>query len=83
MWRHYRSTSLTFAVLFLVSCANPGVDPKLSSDAPARAEAKSADIVVSGTRIAAAPMVMMERDANAPPPPPPPAPGMYPQWSPP
>ena len=82
MWRHHRSISLAFAVLFVVSCASPGADPTVSSTSASTTEAKSSDLVVTGSRIAA-PMAAMERDAEAPPPPPPPAPGMSPQWAPP
>jgi Ca-activated chloride channel family protein len=81
MWR-YRSIGLTLAVMFLVSCARSAVDEQVAST-PA-AQAKSSDVLVTGSRIAAA-----ELDQNLPmrmappaPPPPPPAPGMYvPQWA--
>jgi Ca-activated chloride channel family protein len=86
MWRHHRSIGLTLAVLFVVSCARPGAEQKVSSNSDSAAEPKTAGIAVTGARLAA-PMAVMERDAVGmvppPPPPPPPAPGLYPQWSPP
>jgi Ca-activated chloride channel family protein len=87
MGRHYRSTSLVLAVLFVVSCAKSGVDNKVASTSDSAAEAKGSDVVVTGSRIAAAPPALRERDVEAgpPPPPPPPAPGLYAsqQWAPP
>jgi Ca-activated chloride channel family protein len=87
MGRHYRSTGLVLAVLFVVSCAKSGVDNKVASTSDSAAEAKGSDVVVTGSRIAAAPPALRERDVEAgpPPPPPPPAPGLYAsqQWAPP
>ena len=88
MW--HRSVGLTLGVMLLVSCAQSGLDRKVATTSDNEAaEAKAANVVVSGTRIArdqlAAPNMPMTVMAPPPPPPPPPAPGMYvPQgWSPP
>jgi Ca-activated chloride channel family protein len=85
MRRHYRSTGLGLAVLLLVSCAKSAVDNKVSTTADQAAEAKSSDLVVSGTHLdaqAARDMPMVAMAPPAPPPPPPSAPGMYvPQWA--
>jgi Ca-activated chloride channel family protein len=86
MWRHYRSTGLVLALLFVASCAKSDVDNKVASTSDSAAEAKASNVVVTGSRLAGAPSAMMERDVEAgpPPPPPPPAPGLYaPQWAPP
>ncbi|HEY7006742.1 MAG TPA: VWA domain-containing protein [Sphingomicrobium sp.] len=81
MWRQ-RSIGLGMAVMFLCSCARSGVEQEAASPPPIApaAEEKTADMVVSGTRMPRAelaqgsPMMVM--------PPPPPAPGMYmPQWA--
>src|SRR3954471_20022039 len=93
MRRQQRAAGLAVAVMLLVSCAKSAVETPVVASADAAAqEAKTSDIVLTGTRIPAP--VMAERaDSLAmispvgppPPPPPPPAPGMYVQqnWSPP
>src|SRR3954454_18308863 len=83
MWRD-RSMGLAVAVLALISCsksANQQTVAVPSEVAPAdvAAQAKSQDIVVSGTRVARDTLY----ESLPPAPPPPPAPGMYPTWSPP
>src|SRR6185369_11060319 len=68
MWRQHRSISAACAVLFLCSCARPGVDTKVSTTSDTTEEAKASDVVVTGSRMAlptvqyapAAPMVAME-----------------------
>ena len=88
MRRQHRSMGLALAVVLLASCARSGVDDKVATTSDAQ-EAKAADVanvIVTGTRIAAPqaraegmPMSVMP---PPPPPPPPPAPGMYvPQWA--
>jgi Ca-activated chloride channel family protein len=85
MWRQHRSTGLALAVLLLVSCAGPGADKKVASTPQAVAQAKVADAVVTGGRVAAPPMLARDEAFAAMAPPPPPAPGMYmqPIWTPP
>jgi Ca-activated chloride channel family protein len=83
MLRDLRSTGLTLAVLFVVSCTRSGVEektPAISANAP---PAAAQEIVLTGTRMRAAPTADFALALPAPPPPPPPAPGMYvPQnWS--
>ena len=85
MWRD-RSMGLAVAVLALISCSKSAnqqtvAAPSEVMPADAAAQAKSQDIVVSGTRMARD--ELYQALPVAPPPPPPPAPGMYPTWSPP
>ncbi|GAA3896567.1 VWA domain-containing protein [Sphingomonas limnosediminicola] len=91
MWRQQRATGLALAVMFLVSCAKSAVEAPVASPVDAAQEAKSGEIVLTGTRVPPA-SVSQRADSLAmiappppPPPPPPMAPGMYvPQnWSPP
>ncbi len=84
--RRYRSIGLGLAVLFLISCANSGVDDGTAStsDNAAPAKAKTTEAIVTGslgvrTQVAETDSMV----AMAPPPPPPPAPGVQPGWSPP
>jgi Ca-activated chloride channel family protein len=83
--RRDRSMGLAVAVLALISCSRTANQqsvavPSEVMPADAAAQAKSQDIVVSGTRMARDELYEALPVA---PPPPPPAPGMYPTWSPP
>ena len=84
MWRD-RSMGPAVAVLALISCSKSANQQSVAAPsevmpADVAAQAKSQDIVVSGSRVRRD--ALYESLPPAPPPPPPPAPGMYPTWSP-
>jgi len=91
--RRHRSIGLGMAVLFLVSCAKSSVEDQVAS-ASAPAEAKTSEVIVTGSRMPRANVadgyapimsVVGPPVVAAAPPAPPPPPGMYvpPSWLPP
>ena len=86
MRRHYRSMALSAAVLFVVSCAKPGIDTTVAPTSATAEEEKASEVLVTGSLIRN-PNITADRQAQhemaVAAPPPPPALGIYPHWSPP